>query len=91
MADPYNSSLLHKELVAAGLPVEGCDSTGQISWRTPPTRDQQTTAAGVLAAHNPLKADPRTSRLTELRAKRRSGQDLTADEQKEAIDLLMGV
>jgi hypothetical protein len=44
---------LHKELEAAGIPIEGCDETGRIAFRPTATMEQRAKAAIVLSAHVP--------------------------------------
>ncbi len=52
--DPYNASKLMSELVAAGLPIVGCASTGRIDWQDGhPTPEEMAAADAVLAAHDP--------------------------------------
>jgi hypothetical protein len=49
----YDATALDGELKAAGLSVAGCKSDGTIWWVGVPSAGNLTTAAGVLAAHNP--------------------------------------
>lgn len=83
----YNATLLDGELKAAGLLIHGCASTGRIDWISPPSAADLATAQAVLMAHNPNKP----TRLEQIRAKRKAGGKLTAEEQQEVLDLLMGM
>jgi hypothetical protein len=49
----YNSAKLIRELEAAGIPVEGCDSTGAIQFKADATQADRARAAQVLASHDP--------------------------------------
>ncbi len=52
--DSYDAPKLTRELVAAGLPIVGCASTGRIDWQEGhPTPEEQATAEAILAAHDP--------------------------------------
>lgn len=48
----YNVAKLDRELRAAGLPIQGCDSTGRVVWDMDPTSAQRAKADAVLAAHD---------------------------------------
>lgn len=48
-----NISLLHQELLRALLPVVGVSTDGRIDYGRELTQAEQTTAATVIAAHNP--------------------------------------
>jgi len=48
-----NIQLLHYQLEHAGLPVEGVSSDGRIDYTRAITPAEQTTAAGIIAAHDP--------------------------------------
>lgn len=91
MNDPYNSTVLHEDLIAAGLEIAGCTSKGRIDWKKPPSASDKAKAEAVLKAHKPTTRPSRESRLDALRTKRRAGQVLTAAEQQELMDLLLGV
>ncbi len=49
----YNVGKLSKELKAAGLAIDGCDSDGKISWTEEPTAEQLAIAQAVLTNHDP--------------------------------------
>ncbi len=91
MNDPYNATTLDGELRAAGLRIHGCSSRGRIDWVSPPTAAEEKKAEAVLKAHDKTKLPAKEARLGELREKRRSGKPLTAAEQQEMLDHLMGV
>lgn len=94
MADPYHATVLDSELRAAGLDIHGCSSKGRIDWKRPPTAVEQKKADAVLKAHDPTKPGPRevqAAKLEMLRAKRRAGKALTAKEQQELLDHILGV
>lgn len=99
-----NERQLHDELAQAGVALAGVgllkDQKGAVvSLRVHlPGAPNQPTArkiADVLAAHVPAPETPPESiahpRLEELRAKRRTGAALSAGEQQELLDLLLGV
>ncbi len=46
-----NPLKLHKELEAAGLPVEGVTSEGRLDWQRVLTKEEQDQAAAILAQH----------------------------------------
>ena len=48
-----NVELLHYELAQAGLPIDGVASTGRIDYSRELTSGEQTTADGIVAAHDP--------------------------------------
>lgn len=48
-----NPEQLVEELIAAGLPAIGADSAGNVQYSRVLTEAEQTTAAQVIAAHNP--------------------------------------
>lgn len=50
----YNTSKLMLELLDAALPIDSVNSDGDITWTTTPTSQQETDAANILAAHNPI-------------------------------------
>ena len=52
-----NVSKLHKELVAAGIPIDGVDSDGNISFQPTATDQQRIQAQAILAAHDPTDFD----------------------------------
>jgi hypothetical protein len=52
MGVKYNSSKLQAELLAAGIPIESCDSTGRIVYRPEATEQHRQQASQVLAAHD---------------------------------------
>ena len=47
----YNSTKLHKELIAAGLEIEGVTSEGRIDWKADPTPEMISQANQVMANH----------------------------------------
>jgi len=53
----YNATLFHNELVAEGLQIHGCDSTGHIDWCFPPTPEQLAIADRVKRAHDPNRVE----------------------------------
>jgi hypothetical protein len=66
-----NVSKLHKEIVAAGLPVISVDSHGNITLAEDATSQQLAQAQSILAAHDPtdyVAQDAETARLA-IRAK----------------------
>jgi hypothetical protein len=60
----FNVSLLTDELIEAGLPLVSLNSDGRIDYSRDLTAAEQTTAAAVIAAHDPTKRerDERSSR-----------------------------
>ncbi len=68
-----NPMKLHKELEAAGLPVEGVTSEGRLDWQRTLTKEEQELAAGILAQHDA--SDPEAARR---RAYREKGLDAEA-------------
>ncbi len=77
--------------MAKGLPISGCSSNGDISWQSLPTKDQLTQAQDVLHFHDRTKAPPGESKLDELRAKRRLGENLSAEDIQSLLDIILGV
>ena len=53
----YNPRKLINELQAAGLAVDGADSTGKISWTQPATKEDLFKADKVKNEHNPVDMD----------------------------------
>ena len=49
----YNSSKLFRELRAAGLIIDGCDSTGRIDWKGTPTLPDISLANDIKTIHDP--------------------------------------
>jgi len=49
----YNVLKLHLELVAAGIPIVGVSSEGQVDFLPEATEAQKALAASILAAHDP--------------------------------------
>ena len=47
---------LYNELIAAGIPVDGCSSDGRIDFKPEATPEQRQQAAAILAAHDPTPA-----------------------------------
>lgn len=52
-----NTAKLHRELVTAGIPINGVDSNGNIYFMATATAEQRTQAAAILAAHDPIDYD----------------------------------
>lgn len=48
-----NPTKLDQELKAAGIPITGCDSTGQVWFLPSATSAQREQAAAIVAAHDP--------------------------------------
>lgn len=48
-----NVQKLHKSLSAAGVPHEGCDINGRISFLPQATTEQRALAARIVAVHDP--------------------------------------
>lgn len=44
---------LYNELIAAGIPVDGCSSDGRIDFKPEATLEQRQQATAILAAHDP--------------------------------------
>lgn len=64
-----NVEKLDAELRAAGIPIDGCSSTGQIDYRPEATQAQRDQGAAILAAHDP--ATTEAQRLDALAVPRR--------------------
>ena len=48
-----NVRKLHRDLETAGVPITGCDSNGNISYKPEATEEQKQQAATIVANHNP--------------------------------------
>jgi len=59
-----NATKLDQELRAAGIPMDGCSSSGRIDFRPEATPAQREQAARILAAHDP--SDTRAQKLARL-------------------------
>jgi|GEM_PF-6648701 len=88
----YDPTILHEDLIAAGLPIVGCASNGRIDWMGVPTAAELDKAEEVKAAHDP---DRRTraeraarDRLRALATKLEDGSATPADI-REALALLI--
>lgn len=49
----FNAEKLHDELIAAGIPITGCNSNGDVTFAASATKKQKDAAATIVAAHNP--------------------------------------
>lgn len=84
----FNPLKLTRELLGANLQITGCRSDGVIFWIGQATQAQLDQAAAILAAHDPTPApDP----LDALRAKRKLGQALNAQEIQAVLDKILGL
>jgi hypothetical protein len=52
-----DATSLHEELETAALPVVGVSSDGRVDYSRDLTPEEQTTAAAVIAAHDPTKRE----------------------------------
>jgi len=50
----FNVEKLHRELVKAGIPIEGCDDNGRISFSPEATPEQRTASKRILGLHVPV-------------------------------------
>jgi len=71
-----NYRLLHYQLVQAGLPVEGVSSDGRIDYTRQLTAQEQTTAAAVIAAHDPNGLLPEEQNTKDYREARQAALQL---------------
>ena len=65
-----NVKLLHHELAQAGLPIEGVSSNGRIDYTRALTPTEQTTAAAIIAAHDPAGLLPEEENTRDYKAAR---------------------
>ena len=70
------SELLHYELTIAGLPVSSVDMNGVIFYERELTAEEETTAAAVIAAHDPNGLLPWEIDQKDYSEKRRQAIDL---------------
>lgn len=63
-------NLLHYQLLQAALPVEGVSSDGRIDYSRALTPAEQTTAAAVIAAHDPAGLLPEEQDAQDYKAAR---------------------
>lgn len=50
-----NAEKLDQELRAAGIPMEGCSSTGRVDFKPEATEAQRLQAAAIVALHDPAR------------------------------------
>lgn len=99
MADPFDAAELHKRLVAAGLPISGCNSKGVVFWSALPTAEQEAKAEQIKAQLQVEIPDPMTwrvqreeserQRIRALLGKLESGHPLLPQEQQEVLVFLL--
>jgi len=65
-----NTRFLHYQLSQAGLPVEGVSSDGRIDYTRALTPAEQTTAAAIIAAHDPNGLLPEEENTRDYKAAR---------------------
>ena len=65
-----NIRLLHYQLAQAGLPVEGVSSDGRIDYTRTLTPTEETTAAAIIAAHDPNGLLPEEENTRDYKAAR---------------------
>ena len=87
----FNPTTLHVELQEAGLDIDGCDSTGRVHWKKPPTEEEQTIAETIRQKHDLSKLPPRQEKLERIKEKRRSGVQLNDVEINDVIDFLLRI
>jgi len=62
-----NATKLHDELVAAGIPIIGCNSNGEVRFKDEATAAQRTQTATIVAAHDPSDTeDQKVAKLSVL-------------------------
>jgi len=71
-----NYRLLYYELNQAGLPVEGVAADGRIDYTRQLTAQEQTTAAAVIAAHDPNGLLPEEQNTKDYREARQAALQL---------------
>ena len=71
-----NYRLLYYELNQAGLPVEGVAADGRIDYTRQLTTQEQTTAAAVIAAHDPNGLLPEEQNARDYREARQAALQL---------------